>query len=117
VFWLWVDVIIGRKCTTPTLELNQVTVVKPISTPTSPTSAVPDQPVVWIACVDLTPVMKKLRVSIQNFKDRVLAAARALVHIKIQRKCPMGKDIPMGKDDRRLGQGPNLGSCEKHLNF
>jgi hypothetical protein len=49
-------------------ELDRVTVMKPISTPTFPTSAVPDQPVVQITHVDLTPVMKKLRVLIQNSK-------------------------------------------------
>jgi hypothetical protein len=53
---------------------------------------------------------KKPRVLIQSFKDRALAATRALVHLKIQRKCLTGEDIPRGKDNTRSGQGPSLTS-------
>jgi hypothetical protein len=159
-------------------EHNQVTVAKPISTPTSPTSAVPDRTVVQIAHVDSTPVplftkgelnwegfildlpllewmsnistdteiviavlqfipeiiwhcgvenlpsindlyefimssfnfTKKPRVLIQSFKDQALTATRALVHLKVQRKCLTGEDVPRGKDNTRLGQGPSLAS-------
>jgi hypothetical protein len=53
---------------------------------------------------------KKPRVLIQSFKDRVLAATRALVHIKIQRKCLTGEDIPRGKDNTSSGRRPSLAS-------
>jgi hypothetical protein len=159
-------------------EHNQVTVTKPISTPASPTSAVPDWTIVQAAHADPTPVplftkggldwegfildsrllewmssistdteiviavlrfipeiiwhcgvenlssindlyefiqssfdfTKKPRVLIQSFKDRALVATRALVHIKIQRKCLTGEDVSRGKDNTRSGQGPSLAS-------
>jgi hypothetical protein len=53
---------------------------------------------------------KKPRVLIQSFKDRALAATRALVHFKIQRKCLTGGDVPKGKDNKKPGQGPRLAS-------
>jgi hypothetical protein len=53
---------------------------------------------------------KKPRVLIQSFKDRALAATRALVHIKNQRKCLTGEDVSRGKDNTRSGQGPSLTS-------
>ena len=40
---------------------------------------------------------KKLRVLIQSFKDRALAATKVLVHLKIQRKCLTGR-----KDSKKL---------------
>ena len=53
---------------------------------------------------------KKPRVLIQSFKDRALAATRALVHLKIQRKCLTGGEVPKGKDNKRPDQGPRLAS-------
>ena len=53
---------------------------------------------------------KKPRVLIQSFKDRALAATRALVHLKIQRKCLTGGEVPKGKDNQRPDQGPRLAS-------
>ena len=172
------DVGPGPSGTTENLALNQVTVVKLISTPASPTNAVPHRATVQIAYADPTPVplftkgdldwegfildsrllewmsgistdteiviavlrfipeiiwhcgvenlpsindlyefilssfdfTKKPRVLIQSFKDRALAATRALVHIRIQRKCLTGEDVPRGKDNTRSGQGPSLAS-------
>jgi hypothetical protein len=168
----------GPSGTTENLALNQVTVVKPISTPASPMNAVPHRATIQIAHVDPNPVplfmkgdldwkgfilnscllewmssistdteiviavlrfipeiiwhcgvenlpsindlyefilssfdfTKKPRVLIQSFKDRALAATRALVHIKIQRKCLTGEDVSRGKDNTRSGQGPSLAS-------
>ena len=161
-------------------ELNQVTVVKPVPTPSSPINAVSIQnrTVIHTALGDLTPVplftkgdldwegfildsrllywmssistdtdiviavlrfipeiiwhsgverlpsinelyesilssfdfTKKPRVLIQSFKDRALAATKALVHLKIQRKCLTGEDISRGKDNRKSDQGPRLAS-------
>ena len=172
------DVGPGPSGTTENLALNQVTVVKPISTTPSPTNTVPHRATVQIAHADPTPVplftkgdldwegfildsrllewmssistdteiaiavlrfipeiiwhsdvenlpsindlyefilssfdfTKKPRVLIQSFKDRALAATRALVHIKIQRKCLAEEDVPRGKDNNRSGQGPSLAS-------
>jgi hypothetical protein len=163
---------------TKNLALNQVTLVKPISTPASPTNAVPHRATIQMAHADPTPVplftkgdldwegfildsrllewmssistdteiviavlqfipeiiwhsgvenlpsindlyklilssfdfTKKPRVLIQSFKDQALAATRALVHIKIQRKCLTGEDVPRGKENTRLGRGPSLAS-------
>ena len=53
---------------------------------------------------------KKPRVLIQSFKDRALAATKALVHLKIQRRCLTGEDVPRGKDNRKSDQGPRLAS-------
>ena len=53
---------------------------------------------------------KKPRVLIQSFKDRALAATKALVHLKIQRRCLTGEDVPRGKDNRKPDQGPRLAS-------
>jgi hypothetical protein len=50
------DVGPGPSGTTENLALNQVTVVKPISTPASPTNAVPRRATVQIAHADPTPV-------------------------------------------------------------
>ena len=170
------DVGPGPSGTTENLALNQVTVVKPISTTPSPTNAVPHRATIQIAHADPTPVplftkgdldweefildsqllewmssistdteivivalrfipeiiwhcgvgnlpsindlyefilssfdfTKKPRVLIQSFKDRALAATKALVHLKIQRKCLTGEDILRGKDNTRSGQSPSL---------
>ena len=53
---------------------------------------------------------KKPRVLIQSFKDRALAATRALVHLKIQRKCLTGEDVPEGKGKEKSNQGLRLAS-------
>jgi len=53
---------------------------------------------------------KKPRVLIQSFKDRALAATKALVHLKIQRRCLTGEDAPRGKDNKKSDQGPRLAS-------
>ena len=53
---------------------------------------------------------KKPRVLIQSFKDRALAATKALVHLKIQRRCLTEEDVPRGKDNRKSDQGPKLAS-------
>ena len=53
---------------------------------------------------------KKPRVLIQSFKDRALAATRALVHLKIQRKCLTGEEVPKGKDSKKFDQGSRLAS-------
>lgn len=53
---------------------------------------------------------KQPRVLIRSFKDRALAAARALVHLKIQRKCLTGKDITRGKDNKKPDQNLRLAS-------
>jgi len=159
-------------------ELNQVTVVNPVSTPASPTNAVPNLAIIQTALADPTPTplftkgdldwegfvldsrlldwmssistdteiviavlrfipeiiwhsgvenlpsinelyefilssfdfTKKPRVLIQSFKDRALAATRALVHLKVQRKCLTGEGIPRGKDDKNSYQGARLSS-------
>ena len=41
---------------------------------------------------------KKLRVPIQSFKDRALAATKATIHLKIQRKCLTGEGAARRKD-------------------
>ena len=53
---------------------------------------------------------KKPRVLIQSFKERALAATRALVHLKIQRKCLTGVDIPKRKGNMASVRGPRLAS-------
>ena len=53
---------------------------------------------------------KKPRVLIQSFKDRALAATKALIHLKIQRRCLTGEDVPRGKDNKKPDQGPRLAS-------
>jgi hypothetical protein len=172
------DVGPGPSGITENLVLNQLTVVKPISTPASPTNAAPDRTIVQIAFTNSTPVplftkgdldwegfildsrllkwtsnistdteiviavlhfileiiwhcgvknlpsindlyefilssfdfTKKPRALIQSFKDRSLAATRALVHLKVPRKCLTGEDVPRGKDNTKSRQGPNLAS-------
>ena len=52
---------------------------------------------------------KKPRVLIQSFKDRALAATKALVHLKIQRKCLTGEDVEKRKENK-LDKGPRLAS-------
>ena len=53
---------------------------------------------------------KKPRVLIQSFKDRALAATRALVHLMIQRRCLTREDVPRGKDNKKVDQGSRLAS-------
>ena len=53
---------------------------------------------------------KKPRVPIQDFKDRALAAMKALFHLKIQRKCLTGEDVAKRKDDKKLDEGPRFAS-------
>jgi len=159
-------------------ELNQVSLVKPVSTPPLPVNAVPSRTIIQTVLADPTPpplftkgdldwegfildsrlldwmssistdteiviavlrfipeiiwhsgveklpsinelyefilssfdFTKKPRVLIQSFKDRALAATKALVHLKIQRKCLTGEDVPRGKDNKKSGQGPRLAS-------
>ena len=60
-----------------------------------------------LSSFDLT---KKPRVLIQSFKGRALAAAKALIHLKIQRKCLTGEDISKGRDITKPDQRPRLAS-------
>ena len=53
---------------------------------------------------------KKPRVLIQSFEDRALAATKAFIHLKIQRKCLTGEDVAKRKDDKKLDEGPRLAS-------
>ena len=146
-------------------ELNQVTVVKPVPTPASPTNSVPTliplftkgdldwegfildsrlldwmssistdteiviavlrfiPEIIWHGGVERLPSInelygfilssfdftKKPRVLIQSLKDRALAATKALVHLKIQRRCLTGDDVPRRKENKS-NQGPRLAS-------
>ena len=60
-----------------------------------------------LSSFDLT---KKPRVLIQSFKGRALAAAKALIHLEIQRKCLTGEDISKGRDNTKADQRPRLAS-------
>jgi len=159
-------------------EINQVTAVKPVSIPASPTNVVPNRTIIRTALADPAPpplftkgdldwegfildsrlldwmsnistdteiviavlrfipeiiwhggveklpsinelyesilssfdFTKKPRALIQSFKDRALAATRALVHLKIQRKCLTGEDVPREKDNKNSDPGPRLAS-------
>ena len=53
---------------------------------------------------------KKPRVLIQSFKDRALAATKATIHLKIQRKCLTGEGTAGRKDVEKLDEGSRLAS-------
>ena len=53
---------------------------------------------------------RELRVLIQSFKDRALAATKALVHLRIQKKCLAGEDVAKSEDAEKLNDGPRLAS-------
>ena len=58
---------------------------------------------------------KKSRALIQSFKDRALATTKALVHLKIQKKCLAGEDIAKSKDAEKSNDGPTLASQKRGI--
>ena len=79
--------------------------------------------VIWHSCLGKFPSINilyefilssfdftKPRVLIQSFKDRALATTKALIHLKIQRKCLTKEDVARRKDNKRLDEGRRLAS-------